>query len=41
VVSQDELAAIDEIFENSILYSIEYDPVITGSYEYLPAGTFY
>lgn len=40
-VSQEELAAIDKIYENSNLYSIDYDPVIAGGYEYIPVGTFY
>lgn len=40
-VAKDELAAIDKIYEDSILYSIEYDPVIARRYEYIPVGTFY
>jgi hypothetical protein len=40
-VAKDELAAIDKIYEDSILYSIEYDPVIARNYEYVPVGIFY
>lgn len=40
-VNHDELAAVNKMYENNIVYSIEYDPVIANSYEYLPVGTFY
>ena len=40
-VSRDELSDIDQLYEDSTLYSIEYDPVIAKKYEYVPVGTFY
>ncbi len=40
-VSRDELSDIDKLYEDSTLYSIEYDPFIAKKYEYIPVGTFY
>lgn len=40
-VNQEELAEIDRIYQDSLVYSIEYDPVIAKNYEYLPVGIYY
>jgi hypothetical protein len=40
-VYQVELAAIDKIYQGNPVYSIEYDPVIANTCEYLPVGMYY
>jgi hypothetical protein len=40
-VTKDELAAVDEMYRNGVVYSIDYDPTVAQNYEYLPVGTFY
>jgi len=40
-VISDELEKVDEMYCSGVVYSIEYDPTVAKSYEYLPVGTFY
>lgn len=40
-VFSDELAAVNRLYDEGPVYSIEYDPAIAGSYEYLPIDTYY
>lgn len=40
-VSRDELAEVDQMYDQGPVYSIEYDADLARSYEYLPAGVYF